>query len=486
MSKIKLTPHQNEAYSAITRFIEIKSKQFFLLKGYAGTGKTTIVNKICDWLEKQSLHPVLLATTGRAAKVLSDKAKRAARTIHSQIYLLGDVSDEISDENVTKDIGQLVLKFDLRDKDKSIGDKTCVYIVDEASMISNLDEKNEITKFGTGRLLDDLITYVNGEQVIFVGDPCQLPPVSKLPKSIALDFNFLSNEFNTGVEQFELKEIHRTESDNEILKYASFFRKAIISKNFVKYPKLFYPPKSKQEIRLEENENNLLELYKHCINRVGVEDSIMIAFTNKKVQSNNLAIKRLLYGNTQLQKGDLLMINRNCIPLDLVNGDHVILEDFSPAGEKAGFQFLNVRLRKLSNNEVKEGLLLDDLLWNDRAGLTPSENHRLMKYFAIKMKNEGISTKSKEFKERLMEDQYINSVKAKFGYCITCHKAQGGEWRNVFLMVQGALYGPHMRDERIYRWFYTALTRTKVHLHFNNGWWVNGWDQNRSHRGTVS
>jgi len=481
VSKIKLTSHQSEARLAITSFIETKKDQFFLLKGYAGTGKTTIISKVCDWLERQSIRPVLLATTGRAAKVLSDKTNREARTIHSQIYLLGNISEEedlTEKEILNKDVGQLLLKFDLREKDKKINDEDCIYIVDESSMISNLEDIGGATKFGSGKLLSDFIEYIDGEQIIFVGDPCQLPPVSKNPRSIALDAKFLEAEFNTGVQEFILETVHRTAVDNEIMEYASYFRDNIASNSFVKYPKLLLP--KKQEVRLKENSEELLRLFAQCIKKVGVEDSIMIAFSNKQVQWNNLATKNLIHGNTQLKVGDLLMVSKNCIPLDLVNGDHVILEEFSPAEEHAGFRFLNVKLRKVGSDEVKEGLLLDDLLWNDNPSLTTAENQRLMINFAKRMKSNGVDIKSKEFKDKIMSDPHINSIKAKFGYCITCHKAQGGEWRNVFLMMQGSLYGPQMKDEEKYRWLYTALTRAKVHLHFNDGWWVEGWDSRKN------
>jgi len=474
---IELSPQQKQAFAAVTLFISKKEDQFFLLKGYAGTGKTTLVKILCNWLDKKSIHPVLLATTGRAAKILADKTDRAARTIHSQIYLLGDIEgdeDELTEEDVTKDTGQLLLKFDLKIKDKRVKGKEFIYVIDESSMISNLSNEADFTKFGSGQVLFDLMRYVESEQVIFVGDPCQLPPVSEDPRSIALDNVYLEEQFKTGVSQFELTKIHRTAADNEIMNFATYFRNKIVARSFTKYPKLCVPKKN--QVWLANEHKALLRFYAKSIQKYGIEKSIMIAFTNRQVQSNNLEIKNILHNNTQLRVGDLLMITKNCIPLGLVNGDHVVLEAFEFQEERAGFRFMNVKVRKLESNEIKEALMIDDLLWNDNPGLNSNESQRLMIDFTKRMKKKNIKIKSDEFKDKLMSDSFVNAIQAKFGYCITCHKAQGGEWENVFLMIEKTLYGRQMKDEQKYRWLYTALTRAEKHLLFNDGWWVEGWD----------
>jgi len=318
------------------------------------------------------------------------------------------------------------------------------------------------------------MTYVEKEQVIFVGDPCQLPPVSEDPRSIALDQVYLEQEFRTGVSEFELTAIHRTAEDNEIMNFATSFRNKIVERSFIKYPKLCVP--NKREVWLAKDHISLLKKYAKSIQKYGIEKSMMIGFTNKQVQWNNLAIKNLLYDNTQLRTGDLLMITKNCIPLGLVNGDHVVLEAFEFKEERAGFRFMNVKVRKLGSEETKEALMIDNLLWNDSPGLNSKESQRLMIDFTKRMTSKGVEIKSEEFKEKLFEDSFVNALRAKFGYCITCHKAQGGEWENVFLMMEKTLYGRQIKDEQKYRWLYTALTRAEKHLLFNDGWWVEGWD----------
>jgi superfamily I DNA/RNA helicase len=168
---------------------------------------------------------------------------------------------------------------------------------------------------------------------------------------------------------------------------------------------------------------------------------------------------------------------QNSYNVDLANGDQIILEKAAYDSTRAGFAFLKVKVRALHNDETYETLLIRDLLYNDQPGLQRQEVQRLMIDFDKRMRSNNIRRKSDTYREAMMNDPYLNALRAKFGYAITCHKAQGGEWPQVFLNIHKSVYG--MQSEQLYRWFYTALTRAKEHLYVNDGWWVERFNQRR-------
>lgn len=465
---MNLTPHQQQAFDQIKAFLADNHTQVFVLKGYAGTGKTTIIGILADALTKARRPFQLLATTGRAAKVISNKTGYPAKTIHSFIFDFDDISGEPEQPSG----GQLQLNFDLKPNDAL--SPNAVLIVDEASMISHEPAKDGHTaKFGSGRLLHDLFLFADGRKVIFVGDPCQLPPVADNPFSSALHADFLAKEAGVNATETELTEIIRQKSNSEILRLATPFRESLRKVNYENYPKIRQPAGSQAFLLPDERE--LLRQYSAKINGFQYQNAVMIAHANWQVNALNQEIRSRLFPNKPgLQPNDLLLIVQNSYDVDLANGDQVVLEKAEPGGQKAGFTFLKVQVKALHNNEVYQTLLIQDLLYNQNAGLTPDEAQRLIIDFHYRMKEKGIGRKTELYRSFMMTDPYLNALRAKFGYAMTCHKAQGGEWPHVFLNVHKSIYG--LPRPNLYRWYYTALTRAQQHLYINDGWWVQGYN----------
>ena len=271
----------------LSNFINSKNK-LFVLSGSAGTGKTTLVNDFSNWLEKNGFTPILLATTGRAAKILRDKTNRNTSTIHSELYIF-DKIDELSDNGEdawTSESGQLQLSFDLKAKAKN--DKI-VYIVDESSMISHESlQKAHTAKFGSGNLLKDLYEFIGNNKLIFVGDECQLPPVSPSSFSPALNIEFLNKHLLCEVDGLELIHIFRQQLDGGILKSANFFRNSIKSSNYIKYPKILVDDSG--DIIVHDNESSQIKKYVNEILSNGFTNSVMITNSNKKSQELNMII----------------------------------------------------------------------------------------------------------------------------------------------------------------------------------------------------
>ncbi|MCB9282937.1 MAG: AAA family ATPase [Lewinellaceae bacterium] len=470
---MQLTPHQQQAFDQLQKFLEDSIHQVFVLKGYAGTGKTTLVGLLADWLKKERRHTQLLATTGRAAKVLQNRTGHPAITVHSCIFAFDDISGEPEqDQSSTLQTGgQLQLNFDLRPSD--IDPKDMVYIIDEASMISHEPARESHTaRFGSGRLLHDLFEYADGRKVVFVGDPCQLPPIAENPFSSALNAGFLNKILGVKARETELTEIMRQRAHSEILHLASPFRESVRHEQYEQYPKVIQPKEA--QASLVPNEFKLVNDYVSRIRGHQYGEAIMIGFSNWQINNLNQEIRKQLFPNTQLQPQELLLVVQNSYDVELANGDQIILEKAEPAGHKAGLSFLKVQVRALHNDEVYETLLIQDLLYNKNPGLTPEETQRLLIDFHYRMREMGIQRKTDLYRQFMRSDPYLNALRAKFGYAMTCHKAQGGEWPHVYLNIHKSIYG--MPRPNLYRWYYTALTRAQQHLHINDGWWIQGFN----------
>lgn len=465
---MNLTPHQQQALDLIKAFLADNRLQVFVLKGYAGTGKTTLIGILATHLTKSNQPFQLLATTGRAAKVLTNKTGYPAKTIHSFIFDFDDISGEPEQPSG----GQLQLNFDLRSNEAL--SPNAVIIVDEASMISHEPAKEGHTaKFGSGRLLHDLFLFAEGRKIIFVGDPCQLPPVADNPFSSALHADFLTKETGASAKETELTEIIRQKANSEILKLAMPFRESLRREFYVKYPQVRQP--SGSQASLINDERELIRRYVEKIKDFHYQEAIMIAHANWQVNDLNQEIRSKLFPyKPSLQPNDLLLVVQNSYDVDLANGDQILLESAAPDTTRAGLTFLKVQVKALHNDEVYQTLLIKDLLYNKNPGLTPGEAQGLLIDFHYRMKEKGINRKSEAYKSKMMTDPYLNALRAKFGYAMTCHKAQGGEWPHLFLNVHKSLYG--LPRPNLYRWYYTALTRAQQHLYLNDGWWVQGYN----------
>lgn len=504
---IELNANQNWALNQIKAFLNHHSAQVFILKGSAGTGKTTLVRKLVeDIMEKylkgldeddridfhilpehQRPNPIqLLATTGRAAKILRDKTDQEVKTLHSTIYKLNKVADvdhaggDAWDEN--NETGQLYLDFVVAETNTS---SPSIYLVDEASMINAYDvEEIGTAKYGSGNLMRDFLQLARGSKIIFVGDFFQLPPVGKTVHSAALDTDFLKSHFKVVAMAAELTKVQRQAEGSEVLRLATTIRNWLEESRLQKFPVLPMPQGS--EVHLLADARQMVEKFVNFFNKEGPSSSIMISMSNDDVLKLNREARRLIHGHEECFPGDLLMVVQNSYTTGLVNGDQVVVEKIYNKVNHVGLTFLDVELRSIHNDRVIRTLLMDKLLHNNQPGISNVDYRKLMLDFDTRMKNLNIKRNSDAFKDKLFKDEYMNAVRAKFGYAITTHKAQGGEWENVFMYVSKSLYslnydaeGKHTLEHSsgLHRWLYTAITRSSGHLWINDGFWIEGYNQ---------
>jgi len=447
------TPGQKEMIDSLAEFVSnSESDRLFLLKGYAGTGKTSAISALVKVLDELKIKFVLLAPTGRAAKVLSNQSGKSASTIHKKIYRQQAAADGAS-------------KFSL---DRNLA-KNAVFIVDEASMISNMPQDHSV--FGSGYLLSDLIEYVLGGfncKLIISGDTAQLPPVG-LQVSPALDKEELSL-FGMEVIEKELKEVVRQSLDSGILLNATAIRNRILEDS----PTGFWHLKmTRIQDVIQLPGDLLIEEISNCYNRIGMEETIVITRSNKRANLFNEGIRRtILYQEDQISKGDLLMIVKNNYrwskqleELDFIaNGDIAEIIRIKKQEERYGFHFANVIIRLIDYQDMEiECKILLETLSAEAPALTPEENKRLFE--AVSEDYEEIRNKRERWK-KIREDPYFNALQVKYSYAVTCHKAQGGQWKTVFL-DHGYLTA-EMIDREFLRWLYTAFTRAEEKLYLVN------------------
>lgn len=472
-----LSTDQLQAFEKIQKFITNDTHDVFLLKGYAGTGKTTLVRFVIEWLKEKKVSFRLMATTGRAANVLKNKTGYDATTVHSEIYYFDKVDGQSSSSEeyfFSDPHGQLILNFDVRSNDN----EDMIYIVDEASMISNEPTiENTTARFGTGNLLADFMKYCKGNKIIFVGDPCQLPPVSDTIHSPALDKEYLSSNFRVKVQETELTEIKRQANNSEILSLAAPFRKKITANFYEQWFKINDPVGS--QVSLFASQEDMIRQFTSIYQQHGPEHAIILCNSNTQCNQINDQVRKVLFpGQTKLQVGDLLIVTQNSYTTRLYNGDQVVVESIGETERRMNFHFTHVQVRSLFNNRLYDTLLIENLLYNNLGNLTPDEVKSLMIDFTYRMKNKGIKFNSEEYKNAMLSDPYLNALRAKFGYGLTVHKAQGGEWPVVFLMISKSIY--YQERPYVYRWLYTAITRASEHLHIMDGSWINSYNRRQS------
>ncbi|MDR0333020.1 MAG: AAA family ATPase [Dysgonamonadaceae bacterium] len=445
------TNDQSFALEKIAEFLFSTDRDLiFLLKGYAGTGKSSLIGSLVKTMTSFKQKTVLLAPTGRAAKVFSGYAAHPAFTIHKKIYRQSKQGGE----------GSFSLTDNLH--------KHTLFIIDEASMISN--DAGEFSIFGSGRLLDDLIEYVysgEGCRMLLIGDTAQLPPV-KQENSPALDENVLRSYFLQVVEA-TLTEIVRQAEESGILTNATMLRNMLRNNATTDYPKL------QADIFLDIKRisgTELIEEISDAYRRNGIEETIVISRSNKRVNAYNTGIRNtVLYREEELTKGDLLMITKNNYfwvenfeNFDfLANGEFVEVNRVRGEEEMYGFRFCNVLLYHRDYDIEFEAKILLDVLHSESSGLTYEQNER---FFAAVMEDYlDIGNKREQYKA-MKKNPYFNALQVKYGYAVTCHKAQGGEWANVFLDL-GYVDKSYM-SEGFYRWLYTAVTRCSKMLYLVN------------------
>ena len=480
-----LKEQQEKVFSALCDFVNNPDDKIFILRGYAGTGKTTLIGGFIKKLSKEGMEGktlpfAVLASTGRAAKILSDKTNVEVRTIHSLIYKFADLSDDVNKflEEETKEpeirrdqYGQLLLVFEPQTYK---GEKQNLYIIDEASMIS--DKKNPSTSnavFGDGDLLGDLFKYDKKGKFIFVGDPCQLPPVNQ-KESPALEPDYLRHSYNMNVKVYTLIEILRQKDDNDILQCAFNLRKLWqnCKRNSTgKQSFIPLPLKGYQNIKVYPSELGLVMQYIEMVKLKGYDYTTLICNSNKECNALSTFVRESINGRRELIIiGDLLLVTQNNYLVDLVNGDLVVIKWIGEREYRAGMQFVNVEVEELSSKKIYGLLLLEDLLMNGQANLNEVQHKNMIIDFAKRMRERYIRPKTKLFNEMMMDDPYLNALRATYGYALTCHKSQGGEWNEVFLYLEKSLY--RRRGTELYQWTYTAVTRAKDFLHIADNWLV--------------
>ena len=415
--------------------------QLFVLKGYAGTGKTSLIQALIASLSKYNRKSVLLAPTGRAAKVISAYTRRKAYTIHKHIYYPKVKAGSVS--------------FELQ-KNKA---SNTIYIVDEASMIGNQTDH----AFGGNALLDDLIRFADQGmncKVLLIGDVAQLPPVG-LTMSPALIPEELKMRYFKEVYQVELREVVRQAKESGILSNATSLRQ-LLDTDQINYTPIFdlYP----DVIRLAEK-NDLEDALNSAYSANSMEDSVVVLRSNKRANIYNQQIRnRILWYEDEITSGDHLMVVKNnyfCLPKEskagfIANGDQISVKRILRTEERHGFRFAKAEVNLVDYPEEPEfeTFLLLDCIYVDRPSMSYEDGNRL--YKSIEREYAHIKTKYKRF-QAIKTDPYFNALQVKFAYAITCHKAQGGQWKNVFV-EQG--YLPESTVDKEYlRWLYTAFTR---------------------------
>ncbi|WP_442265967.1 ATP-dependent DNA helicase [Tenacibaculum sp. ZS6-P6] len=454
------TQKQLELINQLAEYIfNTETNKLFLLKGYAGTGKTTVISTVVHNLWKAGKKAVLLAPTGRAAKVISGYSKRQAFTIHKKIYFPkkqtnGGVSFVMQPNKHTNTI----------------------FIVDEASMIS--DQVQNAKLFENGSLLDDLISYVySGKncKLIFIGDTAQLPPV-KLDVSPALDADKLSLHFNKNVNEIELDEVVRQQQDSGILANATDLRLLIQNEGIdfqfdVNFPDI---------VRLQDGyeiQDAITDAYDGDI---GVEDTAIIVRSNKRANQYNSQIRTKIRGQeNEISVGDYVMVVKNnyfwlkdsSSAGFIANGDICEVMRINDIKELYGFKFAEVTIRMIDYPDMKpfETVLLLDTLTSESPSLSYEESNRL--YEAVKEDFAHEKSKYKQFMG-VKKNKYFNALQVKFSYAMTCHKSQGGQWKTIFIEQP---YLPDGSNVEYLRWLYTAVTRAQEKLYligFKDEWFV--------------
>lgn len=472
---INLSPDQETALSRLEAFLN-SADQVFMLKGYAGSGKTTILKGLVEYLDAIEKDYALMAPTGRAAKVIRERSGKEAFTIHKSIY---------SYENMVevKEGDSFFYYYKIRNNADVAGK---VFIVDEASMISDAKNEGEFFRFGSGHLLSDLIAYTRVMQgsartkIIFVGDPCQLPPVGD-NSSKAFDPAYLKDKFKLVSSEAEMKEVMRQGGKSGILHAASKIRKSISAGYF-------------NDFNLRANEKEILNPgFESFLETWHEAESpkIIIAAKNKTCLELNRQIRKSIFGIAALppMKRDIVIMGGNNYRKGIFNGEFAVINEISSMVTQRtialrGKSPVTLTWRDIElifpdeggNTKIVSGKMLENFLYGENT-LKPDETQAL--YVDFTNRHKDMKPGSEEFKEAILNDDFFNALLMKYGYAVTCHKAQGGEWANVFTVwdhdntVGFNFYMDTQKragktNQGFYRWAYTAITRASKKLYALN------------------
>ena len=452
------TPCQDALFRKIADFIASDDSDIFVVNGYAGTGKTTAISSVIATMKEYQTKCVLLAPTGRAAKVLSSYAGQPAYTIHKHIYRQKSVGGD--------GFGQFSLYPNK--------DKATLFVVDEVSLIGiDAGQQQSTAAFGTGNLLDDLISFVRSGaecKVILIGDSAQLPPVG-LDASPALMKDYMN--MHGGVEYAELSTVVRHQNESGILYNATLLRQLQSEMEYglgvmdICDLGLEVDPFDDIE-RISGGE--LIEKISDAYATYGEDETIILCRSNKRAIKYNLGIRSTVqFKEERLVRDDKLMIVKNCYQflegvegMDYIaNGDIAKLQKISKFEERYGLHFAQARISfpDYDDQEITAKVILDTLE-SESASLTYEQSNAL--YQGVNEDYAHITTKKKRY-EAVREDKYYNALQLKYANAITCHKSQGGQWKCVF--IDNAFWQEELTLDDL-KWLYTAMTRAteKVYL----------------------
>ena len=450
------TSEQQTLIDQLARFIQNPEiSTLFLLKGYAGTGKTTIVSSLVRVLPSLKAKSVLLAPTGRAAKVLAGYSGQQAFTIHKKIYRLQAEKD-----------GSLHIALQQNKH------KDTFFIVDEASMISGGTQTEQGSLFGGTNLLDDLVQYVvngNNCRLLLIGDTAQLPPV-KTPLSPALSENYLKQRYHFQVLSFELTEVVRQARDSGILLNATAIRQMISAKK-KGFPGLRLEGQP-DFIRLDGQD--AADEVNNAFMGSGTDQALVICRSNKRANLFNKHIRsRVLFMEDEINAGDLLMVVKNnyfWLPENspagfIANGDIIEIKRINRTESLYGFRFADITITMIDypdQPDIDLKIMLDTLEVEGPA----LDQSALRKLFDAVAEDYQDIPNQRTRVEKIRNNPHFNALQVKFAYAMTCHKAQGGQWENVFVEM-GFIPGK-MPDTEYLRWLYTAFTRATKKLFLLN------------------
>lgn len=445
------TTDQNQAIDAILQFLlSREDDEVFVLKGYAGTGKTTLVSALIKLFDRMKVPSVLMAPTGRAAKVFASYSHHPATTIHKKIY---------RQKMVTGTYGGFSLGENLHDH--------CIFFVDEASMIGNSAE--DASMFGSGRLLEDMLKYIycgRHCKLVLMGDTAQLPPVGR-DLSPALDKDYLQ-QLGFQVNMVELRQVLRQQGDSLLLENATALRENITEQMVFDLPQIAV--NKLDVIRLPGED--LVDTISASYHQVGMDECKIICRSNKRAVLFNQGIRaRVLYKEDELSSGDLLMVAKNNyfwsqpykeIPF-IANGDLLEVLRVRRSMEMYGFRFADLEVRLMDSDCEMSVRVLLDALTAEAPALDAASQERL--YQSV-LEDYADCRSKKELYENMRKDPWFNALQVKYGYAMTCHKSQGGQWKHIFL-DQGYVQEDWMGLD-YYRWLYTAMTRATEKIYLVN------------------
>ncbi|MEF1201209.1 AAA family ATPase [Vibrio owensii] len=475
-AEYSLTSGQSELVDRLDTFLSSKESSVFQLKGYAGTGKTFITKGLTEYFKAIGRTFVLSAPTGKAAKVISNKTECQAYTIHKSIYSFKDLieyRDESGEESETYKLYAQVAVNELS--------ADAVFIVDEASMISDVYSENEFFRCGSGKLLSDFLKFVNldhndhRKKVIFIGDDAQLPPVG-MNFSPALSSEYLSKNFGLATQGYELTEVVRQKADSGVMQNSIELRKSLNAGVFNQ----LYLDTSFPDIEEVDYADLMPRYLESCGGAINGE-SIVVAGSNRDVLHYNKRIREHFFPeNPHITHGDkvIAVANSDRYGFYISNGEfgkvrrvfgetevkRVVLNPKSKDKRvevELCFRDVDIGFKDLDGNpRFFSAKIVENLLYSEQPQLSSDENKALYVDFCIR--HPHLRPNSLEFKETLRSDPYFSALRVKFGYAITCHKAQGSEWNHVFVKCKTH---QNLLTSDYFRWLYTAITRTSKQLY---------------------